>query len=165
MLEPMDSEAEKPSQPAPTSQPLGPDQPDFNRPLKRIAELVTDPEFPRSALGEFVDIGGYTGVIVDIVNQSVKVRSQEGVTKSFNAHGLRRIYGPVIHLPEPPIEFSAPPPPATPGPRPIPRPPPPESPPPPPKPPLIEPDFTRPIKPIAEYVGRPDYPQCVLGEH
>ncbi|MFO1499718.1 MAG: hypothetical protein U1G07_15215 [Verrucomicrobiota bacterium] len=114
-----------------------------------------NPEFPKSALGEHVDIGGYAGIVVDIVNLSLKVRSLEGVTKSFNANGLRRIYGP---RPEPP-----------------PMPTPPSSPPertevdsPPSKEkaePALEPDFTRPVKNIASVVGQPGFPQSALGEH
>jgi hypothetical protein len=141
--------------------------PDFTRPLKPVAELLTVPDFPKSALGENVDIGGYTGVVVEIVNQSLKVRSQEGVTKSFNVNGLRRIYGPVIRpdpIPEPPPE-----PPRAPVPS-VPRrvfaseaPPPP--PPPPRAEPVVEPDFTKRVKKISEFIGRTDYPRCLLGEH
>ena len=140
-------------------------EPDFNRPLKLIGELIAGPDFPKSALGEFVDIGGYTGVVMEIVNQSLKVRSPEGVTKSFNANGLRRIYGPVVR-PDPLPEAQSAPSRNTPSPwkakeeeQPIPAPPPPkvERP--------IEPDFSKPARKIGEFVKRSDYPQCVLGEH
>src|SRR4051812_3132148 len=93
----MQTEPEKPSdKPSPAPHRTAVTEPDFTRPLKPIGQLVEDPEFPKSALGEFVDIGGYTGVVVEIVNHSVKVKSPEGVTKSFNANGLRRIYGPAL---------------------------------------------------------------------
>src|SRR4029079_826827 len=61
-------------------------EPDFNRPVKAIGDLLANPEFPKSALGEFVDIGGYTGVVIEIVKESLKVKSPEGATKSFNAN-------------------------------------------------------------------------------
>jgi hypothetical protein len=123
-----------------------------------IAELLESPDFPKSALGKWVDIGGYTGVVTDIVNQSLKVRSPEGALKSFNANGLRRIYLRVIP-PEPPPSLR-------PSLAPSPRAAEPEEPPAAPKPPpTIEPDFTRPVKDIALLVTRPDYPQGILGEH
>lgn len=131
---------------------------DFNRPAKPVVELVAMPDFPGSALGEMVDIGGYVGVVVDIVRESLKVRSQEGMTKSFNANGLRRIYGP---RPEPPPVPAAP---ASPAPhrtffsQPVAAPVVKEE-------PKIEPDFTRPVKNIKDFVTRGDYPQCTLGEH
>ena len=125
------------------------------------------PDFPQSALGEFVDIGGYTGVVVEIVNQSLKVRSPERVTKSFNVNGLRRIYGPVIH-PDP-MPMRPPEPPRAPVPAPFKRrvpAPSPSAPPPPVKvEPTVTPDFTKPVRKISDFVARPDYPQCVLGEH
>lgn len=141
------------------------DKPDFNRPAKPVAELVAMPDFPKSALGELVDIGGYTGVVVDLVRESLKVRSQEGVTKSFNANGLRRIYGP---RPEPPPAPVEPPPAAAPRVPSAPRVA--SAPPPPPRPapveePKVEPDFTKPVKNIKDFVKRSDYPQCTLGEH
>ena len=37
--------------------------PNFDRPLTPIADLVASPDFPQCALGEFVNIGGYTGVV------------------------------------------------------------------------------------------------------
>jgi hypothetical protein len=121
--------------------------PDFGRPVRPIAELVVSLEFPRCALGEHVDIGGYIGVVTGIVNQSLKVRSPEGRTKSFNAGGLRRIYSPPVAAPLAPG-----PPPSSEGPAPAP-------------PPPLEPDFSKPIKPICQFAGRPDYPNCLLGEH
>jgi hypothetical protein len=131
-----------------SGQAAGQPEPDFSRSVKPIADLVDLPDFPRCALGEHVDIGGYTGVIMAIVNKSLKVRSLEGRTKSFNAGGLRRIYGrpaappavPALQTPESPSLVSKPA-------------------------PTVAPDFSKPLKPIGAFVQRPDYPQCVLGEH
>lgn len=127
-----------------------------------IGELLTDPAFPKNILGKCVDIGGYTGVVSEIVNQSIRVKSPEGVTKSFNANGLRRIYGPRL-IPDP-VTLPE----ASPSLKPeksvaweSPRPAPPE----PKKAELPEPDFTTPVLEIRELVSRPDFPQCALGKH
>ena len=139
---------------------------DQSRPARPIADLLTDPEFPRSAMGEWVDIGGYTGVVVDVVKQSLKVKSAEGITMSFNANGLRRIYGrtlppePPPPIPEPPAV--RPPKPASVRSQQATAPPPPQAPPP---PPAIEPNFDQPVKSVKEFVGRADFPACVLGQH
>src|SRR5256885_15578959 len=75
-------------------------EPNFDRPPRAIAEFAGRPDFPQSTVGEFLDIGGYTGVVVEIVRDSIKVRSPEGATQRFNYHTLRRLYGPRIE-PEP----------------------------------------------------------------
>jgi len=136
---------------------------DENRPAKPIRDLLDDPDFPRSALSERVDIGGYIGEVVDVVKQSLKVKSADGVTKSFNANGLRRIYGRMVP-PEPPPAFAEPPRArperferserSEPAPPPLPPP-----------PPTIEPDFEQPVRNITEFVARPDYPACLIGQH
>jgi hypothetical protein len=41
----------------------------------------------------FIDFHGFTGVMVELVNRSLKVRSHEGSTRSYNADGLRKLYG------------------------------------------------------------------------
>src|SRR5215467_11303803 len=75
-------------------------------PIKTISELVAAPEFPNSALGARVDIKGFIGVVVGVVNNSIKVRSEEGNTVSYNFHALRRLYGP--HLPPEPAPANPP---------------------------------------------------------
>lgn len=161
----MQSEADnQPGHPPPAGS--GPVTPDFTRPLRPVTELLTDDSFPKNALGEFLDIGGYTGVVVEIVSHSLRVRSPEGVTKSFNVNGLKRIYGPRV-LPEPLPVPSYDRPPAS-RPAPAPRPASASAAPVAPavqKEKLLEPDFTKPVRNIHEFVRRPDYPQCVLGEH
>jgi len=125
---------------------------------KPIAEFAGRADFPKCAVGEFVDIGGFAGVLVEIVNQSIKVKSSEGITQSFNYNRLRTIYGPK-QRPEP-LETS----PmreqsrsgekeAAPS-RPIPK-----------REFIEEPDFSAPVKPITEFAGRPDFPKCVYGAH
>jgi hypothetical protein len=130
------------------------EQPNFSSPVKPISELVTHSDFPKSALGEHVDIGGYTGVIVELVKDSLKVRSAEGVTRSFNSHGLRRIYGPALRpdpINEEPISRA--------DQEQNPEGPSPES------NVVTEPDFSKPVRNIAEFVGRQDFPRSTLGEH
>ena len=40
-----------------------------------------------------IEINGYTGVVVEIINGSLKIRSQEEVTRSYNAAVLKKLYG------------------------------------------------------------------------
>jgi hypothetical protein len=75
--------------------------PKSDLPTKLISELVIDPHFPNNAVGAKVNINGYTGVIVGVVKNSIKVRSAEGNTVSYNFHTLRRLYGPRIAPAEP----------------------------------------------------------------
>ena len=55
-------------------------------PPRPISDLVADPEFPASAVGARVDIKGFIGVVAGVVNNSIKVRSAEGNTVSYNFH-------------------------------------------------------------------------------
>jgi hypothetical protein len=134
-------------------------EPNFNKPLTSIADFVSRPDYPECLLGEHVDIGGYAGVVVAIVKHSIKVRSSEGATCSFNCFGLRRIHGPP---PEQPPLMVTPPPfstdrsvgddesaKPTDAPREI----------------IEEPNFEQPIVPIADLVRGPDYPKCTFGRH
>jgi hypothetical protein len=66
--------------------------PDFNAPLVSIVTLLQQADFPRSALGAHVDIGGYTGVVVEVVNQSLRVLSPEGQRRNYNGPALRKLY-------------------------------------------------------------------------
>jgi len=77
-------------------------------PIQPISELVADPDFPNSALGKRVDIKGYTGVIMEIVKNSIKVRTAEGNTVSYNFNALRRLYGPRTAPAESPAEPAPP---------------------------------------------------------
>lgn len=118
-------------------------------PIQPISELVADPDFPNSALGKGVDIKGYTGVIMEVVNNSIKVRSAEGNTVSYNFNTLRRLYGPRTAPPESPAD------PAPPGP-PVPKPQPKRD-------VVLEPNFDSPLVPIESLVDRPGFPGCALG--
>jgi len=124
--------------------------PKFDLPIKPISELVSDAEFPKSALGQHVDIGGYPGVVVEIVKSSLKVRSAEGTMMSYNYNALRRLYGPkpetaeVIPAPEPAPALAKPQ-----VKRDI----------------VLNPNFEAPLSPIEDFVGNSDFPQCVFGQY
>jgi len=118
-------------------------------PAKPISELVTDPDFPNSAVGEKVDINGYTGVIVEVVKNSIKVRSAEGNTVSYNFHALRRLHGPRLAPEEMPAELAPLSSPLAP----------PETK----RHVVLEPNFDSPLVPIESLVDRPDFPGCALG--
>ncbi|HWH71367.1 MAG TPA: hypothetical protein VNT26_18475 [Candidatus Sulfotelmatobacter sp.] len=124
---------------------------DFTLPIRPIAELVSHPEFPQSALGQHVDIGGFTGVVVEIVKHSLRVRPATGHIMSYNFNTLRRLYGPPPP-PEPAVPSPAAPAPVAPAPRPR-------------RDLITEPNFDAPVKSIEEFVNQPDYPKCVYGEH
>ncbi len=169
-------------------------EPDFNSPPRPIAEFVGLPDFPRCAVGAYVDIGGFAGIVADIVNNSIKVRSPEGISQSFNFNRLRMLYGPPPAKVEPLV---ASPEPERPRERPqsfeqqserpteratervperiverpserfervVKK----EEPAPRPVPRrevVSEPDFSQPVKLINVLAGRADFPKCALGEH
>jgi len=120
-----------------------------------ISDFITRPDFPECTRGNLVNIGGYTGTVVDIVGNSLKVRSPEEITRSFNAHILRKLYGPREELKPLPSTsgndstrtVSDPEPEA-------------------PKRNVIEdPDYSNPPKLISQFTGAADYPQNTLGQH
>jgi len=133
---------------------------DFNRPARPLREFAGREDFPECVLGELIDINGFEGVALEIVKQSLKVRSAEKITQSFNIGRLRTLYAPVVHreVPpySPPVERSRPAPAAEP-----------EEPEPaaPPRRFIATPDFTLPLQPISGLVGRADFPQCAYGQH
>jgi ribosomal protein L21E len=120
-----------------------------NLPVKLISELVTDPDFPNSAVGAKVDIQGYTGVIVEVVKNSIKVRSADGHTLSYNFHTLRKLYGPRT---EPEAVPTEPEPDTSTAPQAQARP-----------DIILEPNFDAPLVPIETLVHRPDFPKCAFG--
>jgi hypothetical protein len=139
----------------PTVSAKGIDAGSSNKPTT-IVEWARRPDFPQCTVGQWIDIRGYTGLVTGVVHNSIKVRSAEGTTQSFNFHRLRTLYGPVTH-PEPvpnrrdaqqPSELSSAPPPAKTK-REL----------------IAEPDYTAPLKPIQDLVGGPDFPRCAFGQH
>ena len=120
-----------------------------DRPVKLISELVAEPDFPNSAGGQTVDIKGFVGLVVGVVKNSIKVRSAEGDTVSYNFHALRRLYGPRT---EPEAAPPAPVPVATPIAQPPAN-----------REVILEPDFNSPLLPVESLIQRPDFPACALG--
>jgi hypothetical protein len=141
-------------------------EPNFDQPLKPIAELAAREDFPDCTVGEFVDIGGFTGVVVEIVNQSLKLRSPDHLNRSFKVYTLRKLYGPAHHpeavdttrQPEPVAahwshENQTTTEPVVEEPEPVIE-----------KPVLPAANFEGPCKHISEFVGRADFPECAFGE-
>jgi hypothetical protein len=133
-------------------------EPNFSGTPQPISEFTGRADFPQCARGAYVDIRGFAGVVVDIVNQSIKVRSPDGITQSFNANRLKTLYAPPDHSEPEPMTMNT-------GrsktvaepPRPAPA-----------APPRIyiaDPDFTTPVRPINDYAGKPDFPKCAYGKH
>ncbi len=128
--------------------------PEVESSAKPICELVANPDFPNSAIGQKVDINGFTGVIAEVVRNSIKVRSAEGHTLSYNCHALRKLYGPRPAAPEPPSEpparerVSLGAPPARPEPK---------------REIITAPSFQSPPVSIEALVQRPDFPRCAFG--
>ncbi len=127
-------------------------EPDFEAPLKPITELVLLGDYPKCLLGAHVEIGGYTGVVIELLDQSLKVKSRDGTTQRFNARVLQRVYGPqpkVVERSSRPT-YKEPAPPAQPAaPRNI----------------IMNPDYNTPVLQIVDYIARTDFPQCTLGQH
>jgi hypothetical protein len=118
--------------------------PEPELPVRPISELVADPEFPTNAMGARVDIKGFIGVVAGVLNNSIKVRSSEGNTVSYNFHTLRRLYGPDIpHEPAP----ASPPPPEPQARGTL----------------ILQPDFNAPLVPIEALAPNADFPACALG--
>jgi preprotein translocase subunit YajC len=127
-------------------------EPNFEAPLKPIGELVVQADYPKCLLGAHVEIGGYTGVVIELLDQSLKVKSRDGATQRFNARVLQRVYGPKIKVAERPARatYKEPAAPAQPAaPREI----------------IMNPDYSTPVLQIVDYTTRTDFPQCTLGQH
>jgi hypothetical protein len=147
--------------PAPTQKQGPVTTPNFSGTPQPIQDLAGREDFPQCALGAFIDIQGFSGVVIEIVNQSIKVRPVEGSTQRFNANRLRTLYSPAIR-PEPtlaPIQENLPAPrPATAEPDEVQA-----------KEEMrvyiAEPNFSAPIQPIDDYASQPDFPKCVYGKH
>ena len=131
--------------------------PDFNAPVKPVADFVDRPDFPQCVLGEHLELGGFTGVVVAVIKQSIKVRSADGATRSFKSYGLQRLYGappevaPVLDSP-----------PSSPGHAPevqgqpakaVPA-----------REVIEAPDFEQAIRPIVGLLNSPDFPRSALGQ-
>ncbi len=131
--------------------------PDFNTPLKPVADFVTRPDFPQCVLGEHLDLGGFTGVVVAVIKQSIKVRSADGATRSFKSYGLQRIYGAPVEV-APPLDCS----PSSPEQAPAGQAEPAKAVPA--REVIEEPNFEQSVRPIVRLLNRPDFPRSALGQ-
>lgn len=140
-------------------------EPDFSGVPRPIEGFAARADFPQCALGAYIDIRGFAGVVVEIVNQSIKVSSAEGVTQRFNSYRLKALCAPPDRTGPTPAARNADPQKPAPAPvrsRPEPSRPEPEAPP---RVHIADPDFSAPARRINEYASRPDFPQCAYGRH
>jgi hypothetical protein len=115
---------------------------------KLIAEFAGREDYPQCTLGQLVDIGGFHGEVFDIVGNSLKLRTSEGLTRSFNYHTLKKLYGPVVFI-EPEASRKEVEPVAAPPPAPL---------------EIPEPNFDQEVTSIIEFFGQKDFPQATLGK-
>lgn len=69
-------------------------EPDFSGTPQPIGQWTELADFPQCALGAHVSIHGFTGVLVEIINQSIKVQSPDGKSQRFNAYRLKTLFAP-----------------------------------------------------------------------
>jgi hypothetical protein len=69
------------------------EEPDFAQPVLQIRDLVGREDFPKCAFGLQLEINGFTGVVVEIVKQSLRVRSSDGYLQSYNGPALKKLHG------------------------------------------------------------------------
>jgi len=70
------------------------EEPDFERPVRGIRDVVIEPDYPKSSFGQYIEIEQFQGVVVEIVKNSLKVRSSDGELRSYNGIVLKKLYGP-----------------------------------------------------------------------
>lgn len=133
--------------------------PDFSGTPQPIGPLTERADWPQGALGVFVSIHGFEGVVVEIINQSIKVLSADRITQRFNVHRLKALFAPpdrsrplsvperstpVVSTESTPTE----PEPAEPA-----------------RIHITTPDFSAPVRAIRTYASQPDFPECAYGKH
>lgn len=137
-------------------------EPDFSGEPQPIVQWTERPDFPQCALGAHVSIHGFAGVVVEIINQSLKVRSRDGVSQRFNAYRLKMLFAPPDRT-KPAAEALS-----MERPKPVAEPrrsrDEPEAEPPP-RVHITNPDFSVPVRAIRTYASQPDFPQCAYGQH
>jgi len=138
-------------------------EPDYSAEAQPISQFTTRADYPACLLGVHIDIRGFAGVVVEIVNQSIRVLSSEGILQSFNFNRLKTLNAPptrseppaarpvekpkVVSVVEPEAADEAP---ASEEPERV---------------YIAEPDFSVPFQKIDDYAGQPDFPQCIYGKH
>lgn len=135
-------------------------EPDFSGTPQPIGQWTELADFPQCALGAHVSIHGFTGVLVEIINQSIKVQSPDGKSQRFNAYRLKTLFAPPdrtkpeaqtlsMERPKPVAER-----------RPVD-----DEPEPPPRRHITDPDFTTEVRAIRTFASQPDFPTSVYGKH
>ena len=140
--------------------------PDFSGTPTPIAEWTQRPDFPQCALGAYVSIRGFEGVVVEIIGQSMRIVSTEGVKQRFNGDRLKTLFAP-RERPQPTPEPKAPP--AKQQAQPdteedeeeeddddevVPT-----------RQYIANPDFTAPVCAIGDYAKQADFPRCAYGKY
>lgn len=138
------------------------DNPDFSGTPDPIAEWTQRPNFPQCALGAYVSIRGFEGVVVEIIGQSMRILSADGIKQRFNGDRLKTLFAP-RERPKVTPEPKAPP--AKKQAEPddddeeeeedsVPA-----------REYIANPDFTAPVSAIGDYANQPDFPKCAYGKH
>ena len=142
--------------------------PDFSGTPLPIGSMTERADWPQCALGALVDIHGFEGVVIEIINQSLKVRSSERITQRFNAYRLKVLFAPPDRSHESAAPISAPsvrtraaalksdpdsrpdaePTPAAPA-----------------RVFIAKPDFSAPVRAIRTYASQAEFPQNAYGKH
>ena len=137
-------------------------EPDYSGEPVPIGPFTERADFPQCALGAYVSIHGFTGVVVEIINQSLKVRSRDGISQRFNAYRLKTLFAPPdrtkpvsqnlsmerpkpVHVPKPvedELELPAPM-----------------------RRHITNPDFDQPVRSIRAFATQADFPENVYGKH
>ncbi len=136
--------------------------PDFSGEPQPIGQWTVRPDFPLCALGAHVSIHGFAGVVVEIINQSLKVRSHEGVSQRFNAYRLKTLFAPPERTKPAPQTLSMERPKPVAERRPARDEPAAE---PPPRVHITDPDFSQPVRAIRTFASQPEFPQCAYGKY
>lgn len=145
--------------PAPTRKVIT--EPDFSGAPQPIGQWTERADFPQCALGAYVSIHGFAGVVVEIINQSIKVLSPDGVSQRFNAYRLKTLFAPPdrtkpvaqplsMERPKPVAERR----PARDEPEPTPL-----------RVHITNPNFSEPVRAIRAFASQSDFPQCAYGKH
>jgi hypothetical protein len=137
-------------------------EPDFSGTPQPIGQWTERADFPQCALGAYVSIHGFAGVLVEIINQSIKVVSPDGKSQRFNAYRLKTLFAPPERTKPTPETLSMERPIPVAQPKPVDDEPEPE---PPARVHISEPDFSVPVRAIRTYASQVDFPQCAYGKH
>ena len=67
--------------------------PDFSVPVRAIQFFASQSDFPKCVYGQHVELPGYSGVVVEIVKDSLRIQSAGGSIRRFNGAALKKLYG------------------------------------------------------------------------